>query len=276
MPKRKNSQPETQKSEMNNPHQRPPGRASRKEPPQQPPNPYHQYYMPPPQPCYYPPQPPMYYSPFEQFQPQGSEVTNPVLLQMFANNGVQQGVNFYGPFGSMYGYVPPQTEEKKIENVLRQLILHEKESKQSEEICKQKPPQSVSSNANDDVQKICHSSPLLEEITEDKSVQSPVTESREEISRNVKKKKKKTPSHKTFHFDQSRDRLSDDMLEMPDLKLTRDAAAKITKVLVKLHKDLSPTKQEFEKKEKFFNRLVGIIKGKWPGTYFLNSFLNNV
>jgi DNA polymerase sigma len=219
-------------------------------PPQQPPY-YYPYYAPPQQ-YFYPQQPPMYYSPFEQYQPQQhNEVTNPMLLQMFAN---QQA--YYDPFGfgnmSPIMQQPPHVEERRIESALRAMIL--KEESQAPGV-DSKP--SVSPIIADSKEMTAKST----EIEATKSVNTPV-EDREDTP--VSKKKKKKLVRKIYSFDQSRDRLTEDMLELPDLKLTRDVGAKISKILIKLHKDLTPTKQELEKKEKFFNRLVGIIKGKWP------------
>jgi hypothetical protein len=214
---------------------------------------YYPYY---PQQYYYPPQPPVYYSPFEQYQPQQNEVTNPLILQMFANNSVQQQPGYYDHFGLYQGMTPIMSqvsEERRIEVALRALIFNQDE-----------PSSPAVEQQNESHLILSPQNPVKQQINVEQ-VKSNIAENRggtPQMKKVEQKKKKKT--RRTYTFDNSREPLTEDMLELPDLKFTRDTGARISKVMIKLYKDLQPTQQEVEKKNKFFSRLAHIVKDKWP------------
>ncbi|KAL0486178.1 uridylyltransferase [Acrasis kona] len=219
-------------------------------------NSYYNYFIPP---QYYPPPQNMYYSPFEQYQPQ-NEVTNPTLLRMFANAAPPQHqmfdqYNMFGPPRMMFPHAPtPQySQEKQIENVLKAMILQDDGSREEPKI--EEPQPAVAQNAVE--------TPAIveEQVANVKKIE---VEKQPQPTDGKKKKRAQNATRKPHVFDQSRKKFSDDMLIMPDLKLNRDCASKITKVLIKLYKDLAPTQQELLKKEKFFERLSTIVKGRWP------------
>jgi DNA polymerase sigma len=262
-------------------------RRNAEQPPQQPQHPYYYPFYQQQQPFFYSQQqqPQMFYSPFEQQQYQqqnnNNQVTNPMLLHMFANQ------QYYEPFG-MYGNMmhpqqnwpqQPHVEERRIESALRAMILNDpapqtqplphahwfQQPQTQQPQLPQQPPQPMKNIAPQTVDTRKNVSTPTNEINKSGT---PVDDAQKSKG---KKKKPKQPVKKVFTFDQSREPLQEEMLILPDLKLNRDGAAKATKTLIKLHKDLTPTVQELEKKDKFFNRLVGLIKGKWPDAQ-LNIF----
>lgn len=84
-----------------------------------------------------------------------------------------------------------------------------------------------------------------------------------------KKKKKKTPQKSQspiLSFDERPAKLPDEYKKEPNVFLSKDTSARITKQIIKLHKELTPTKKEIEEKKKFFEKVCKAIWWKWKGT----------